>query len=228
MTLDKLFDWVGNNLPEVKESLNPPATEDEIKKTENMLSVTLPIALKEMYQRHNGQNGKLASEQLGGEPVSSENVHLWRIIPGLFYGLPFLSLNEMVEEWESWVEALDNPYLDAEDMNAMSSSHVPGLVKPVSVNRKWIPFTSGPDHLGIDLDPGPKGTVGQVINFGRDEDVKYVIANSFGEFLEWYVTELDAGNFTIVEWQGSGTGREFLIKTPENQHFLDAIKEIFD
>ena len=226
--VEKLLSWIEIHLPEVTESLNPPATSTELEHTESKLSVSFPPELKELYLRHNGQNGKLASSLLNGAPVSEENIHLWRVIPGLFYGLEFLPLEEVVSRWESWVEALDNPYVSVDQMNLLARSHNPGHVKEVYINRKWIPITSGSDHLGLDFDPAPKGTIGQVINFGRDEDVKFVVALSFGEFLNWYVLQLESGNYKITEWQGGGTGQEFVIKTPENQHFLDAVRELFD
>ena len=192
------------------------------------MSVTFPEELRELYLRHNGQNEELASALLNGEQLNETNIHLLQVIPGLFYGLDFLPLKKMISEWESWASYLEGLDISPDDMNEFSRSHRPGFVKPVYINTKWIPVTSGPDHLGLDFDPGPKGTMCQVINYGRDEDVKYVIASSFGEFLDWYVEQLEAGNYLIEEWQGSGTGKVFQIKTTENKHFLDAIKELFD
>jgi len=165
---------------------------------------------------------------LKGEPPNEDNIHLWRVIPGLFYGLQFSPLQTVVSEWEFWTSCLDDPHISAEQMNALSSSSKPGFVKPVYFNRKWIPLTGGSDHLALDFDPGPNGKLGQVINFGRDEDVKYVIANSFDDFLDWYVNQLESGNFVIKEWTGSGFGHELEIKTPNYNHFLDAVREIFD
>jgi hypothetical protein len=53
------------------------------------------------------------------------------------------------------------------------------------------------DHLGIDLDPGPDGVVGQVINFRRDQRAKYVLAASCAHFLEDVADELEAGNAVV-------------------------------
>ncbi|NPC91257.1 hypothetical protein HOO54_03060 [Bacillus sp. WMMC1349] len=49
----------------------------------------------------------------------------------------------------------------------------------------WIPISSdgSGNHIGIDLDPDKEGKVGQVINFGADEEVKYVIAYQLKDFL---------------------------------------------
>jgi hypothetical protein len=50
---------------------------------------------------------------------------------------------------------------------------------------------------------------GQVINFGREEEQKTVLADSFAEFLDGYVTNLERGNFLITRTSG---WREFLPK----------------
>ena len=62
-----------------------------------------------------------------------------------------------------------------------------GTVDPAYINPRWIPLThdgSG-NHIGLDFDPWPEGRHGQVILYGRDEDVKAVLAPSLGAFLEW-------------------------------------------
>jgi cell wall assembly regulator SMI1 len=67
----------------------------------------------------------------------------------------------------------------------------------------WIPlhWDGNRNYLGIDLDPGPRGVVGQVINFGGDEHSKYVLATSWGRFLEDFADELEAGNFAIGKYK---------------------------
>jgi hypothetical protein len=67
------------------------------------------------------------------------------------------------------------------------------------------------NHIGIDLDPGPCGVVGQVINFGRDQERKYVLARSWAHFLEDVAEELEAGNFVITGTEGH---RSFDMREP--------------
>ncbi len=57
-----------------------------------------------------------------------------------------------------------------------------GAVDPAYINPRWIPLTADGSggHIGIDFDPWPGGRIGQVILFGRDEDVKAVLAESSG------------------------------------------------
>lgn len=71
------------------------------------------------------------------------------------------------------------------DCAEFMSSDPPGAVKPMDTNRSWIPLTRehGGNHIDLDFDPGPDGVVGQVIAYGRDEDEKRLLANSFREFL---------------------------------------------
>ena len=113
----------------------------------------------------------------------------------------------------------------------------------------WIPFASdsGGNCLGIDLDPGPTGTRGQVINFGRDEDEKFVLAPSMNEFLEWFADQLESGNFLIREVPKPSTRayvvqrlvpqesvsapepmwRSLSTKNPPTHHILDSAKVMF-
>ena len=53
-------------------------------------------------------------------------------------------------------------------------------------NRGWLPFAgNGQNFVAIDFDPGPAGTVGQVINTGRDDMTRHVIAATFSGFIEF-------------------------------------------
>ena len=62
-----------------------------------------------------------------------------------------------------------------------------GAIKKRYFNPNWIPiiFDNLGNYIGIDLDPDVNGTAGQVINFGRDEEDMFVIAESFEKFLDF-------------------------------------------
>ncbi len=78
------------------------------------------------------------------------------------------------------------------------------------------------NHIGIDLEPGPCGVVGQVINFGRDQEQKYVLARSWAHFLKDVADELEAGNFVITEDEGS---KSFRMKEPHQGELWLNLKE---
>jgi len=49
------------------------------------------------------------------------------------------------------------------------------------------------------LDPDVEGSEGQVIVFGRDENRKRLVTQSFEKFIDMFVEQLEAGNFVIQE-----------------------------
>ena len=73
------------------------------------------------------------------------------------------------------------------------TSHRQGCVKAQYANPKWIAFATDGcgNNIGIDYDPGPSGTFGQIINFGSDQQEKYVLAESFGKFMEWFGEQIE-------------------------------------
>lgn len=208
--LEKLIGWMKIHLNEVYGDLNGPATQEQLAALEEKIDIELPEQFKTLYLLHNGQKNK--------------------IYTGFFYGLTFLSLDTIYKEWKSWADIVDEE--DEEgmaDLSCFSESYIEGKVQKIYANKKWLPFAY--DHAGnslaIDFDPDDKGKVGQIINAGRDEDVKYVLADSFSEFIEWYIKELESGNYSIeVEDEDDGT-RSFNTKIPESSHFLGAITTLF-
>jgi cell wall assembly regulator SMI1 len=195
--LSRVEIWFKTHLPEVLDNLNPGATDSEIDDFEHQIQIELPSSFKELYKWHNGQNHET--------------------YPGLFYGLEFLSLKEISRHWQIWAELFD----EGINKDIIGESAVPGKVQLMYTNKKWIPFAYdwGGNHLGIDLDPGKKGKFGQVINFGRDEDSKYVFADNLPKFLEWFITQLESGNYLIIaEDEGA---KDFSLKNPQSVTLLD-------
>ncbi len=186
--------WLGLHLPEVVRDLRPPATGDEIHIAEHALGAALPEDVRELYRIHDGQ---------------SEDA------TGVFFGLPFLPLHAVVSEWESWVAIID-PGTN-EELSEGCASEPEDAIRLLYTCRGWIPLSHdyGGNHLGVDLDPGPLGEHGQIINFGRDESDKYVLASSLDDFLLKLGDLLDEGNFVFEDG-------ELSLKSPPVKHLLDA------
>jgi len=188
--------------------LSPGASSRTISRWQKEMGCSLPADVQAFYRRHNGQAGKAST--------------------GPFFGLHFLPLSRAHQSWRSWRDLLErDPAMMREIAEGSSRSNPPSAIKPDYANTSWIPFAHdhGGNYLGLDLDPGPLGTHGQVINFGRDEDAKFVLAPSFGEFFAWLVHELEAGNAMIrVEDDG---GRSLNTKRPKTRHFLASVPKLF-
>jgi len=198
------------SVEQISDSFNPPATVEEIDSIEQLVGVKLPAQLRELYLYANGQSNEAQT--------------------GLWYGLPMLSTSEIEREWKAWYELFTEEGMQEFIYSDEHSSYKEGYIKPMYMNPKWVPLSndSGGNHFGIDYDPGPKGTKGQIINFGRDEFVKYVLGDSFDDFLKWYVEQLEAGNYQINEFRCDDTVTKVLnTKFPSTEHFLDSIPELF-
>lgn len=200
---ERLERWLATHRPRILANLQPPASDAELAGLAESLGVSLPPSFLDLYRWHNGQRDAAQ--------------------PGPFYGLSFLSVAEVRAEWQNWNEILAGD--DSTDVHGFCASVVPGVVKELYANRRWIPFAGdgGGNHLGVDLDPGPKGRVGQVINFGSDEDVKYVLGRTVEAFIERIAKELEAGNYVLMDPPDGG----FETKNPSSSHFLDAAREWF-
>jgi len=182
-----------------KPFLNAPATIEEIQYVESEMEISFPDELRMLYLTHNGE-------------VKSG--------PGLFFGLPFLSLDEVLNEWRVWKR------IEEEEFFNFDAFSIPAkCIKERYVNHKWIPISKdyGGNNIGIDVDPDEKGEMGQVINFGRDEEVKYVMANRISDFLLFILQTLKDKNFTIHQEE------DYLYWSygaNDNLHFLDALFNI--
>lgn len=196
--MQQLMDQINRKLrPYFGEFLNGSATLEEISQAEEEIGIGFPEDLKGLYQLHNGNADETA---------------------GLFFGMAFLPLEAMLSEWRFSAGIVD------EDLNdEIPSYSVPaGAIKELYFNKKWIPLAhdSGGNYLGLDFDPGEKGTVGQVINYGRDEEVKYVVARSIKDFLAFILKTLEDGFYTIDEEESWSYSKL------EDTHFFDALKNL--
>jgi cell wall assembly regulator SMI1 len=135
-----------------------------------------------------------------------------------------LPLKQASAEWQNWRRTLaefgGNRY-------AIPAAAWPdGSVDPAYTNPSWVPLTAdgSGNHIGLDFDPWPSGRIGQVILFGRDEDVKVVVAESLGQFLAWIAGLLESGNFRLKAAAGEQILREFRLKQPQTNDFHEGAR----
>lgn len=135
---------------------------------------------------------------------------------GFIFGLSLLSTEKIIHELNVWRDIIDQ---GLEGLNESCSSQTPNAIKVEYANTKWLPLLGdgGGNFIGIDFDPAPSGTKGQIINFGRDEDDKFVFAKSLDDFLV-LINELLKSPSLVTEEDGS--------YSYNHTHFIDALKEL--
>jgi cell wall assembly regulator SMI1 len=177
----RLEAWLEKEYPEMLADLNPGCNQEQLINVEKEIGVQLPESVKNFYLIHDGQK--------------SENYI------GIFYDVAFLPLDRMIREWRTWSEIIDDYGEEGmrTEFDEFQVSLMPDKVKAKYANKKWVPFAVIWDsrYLGLDFDPEVNGNAGQVINFGREEEQKSVIADSFEAFIDWYLNELERGNYLI-------------------------------
>ncbi|KAH9945943.1 uncharacterized protein BXZ73DRAFT_86174 [Epithele typhae] len=110
-------------------------------------------------------------------------------------------LCDVLEEWRFWREVDDDPATGANaGLRELMESIPAGWVRREYSCRGWIPLVADKagNYLGIDMNPGEGGAVGQVIVFGRDFDTKVVMWRGDGpggwaKFLAGFVDDLENG-----------------------------------
>jgi cell wall assembly regulator SMI1 len=188
--------WLRRHCPPVYRALRPGVNEAAIRKVDQALGRPLPEDVKASYRVHDSHGG-----------VADD-----RYSATFFYNLPLVSKQKgtatsVVGVWQSL-----NEFYQSEPERLESppprydwySWRPEGFIRKVYGSPRWLPLHDdyGGNYLGVDLDPGPKGFVGQVINFGRDEHGMWVLALSWGQFLEDVADEMEAGHFEVVDYEG--------------------------
>jgi cell wall assembly regulator SMI1/Lon protease-like protein len=200
-TWKRIVDWLEKNAPRAASSLQRGASEAELREFEAAIGQRMPADWRALY--------RLANGQAYGEP------RIW-------FGLDFMNLESSLSEWRSWSAIIASH--DEEDLRTeFMGSYPNGAVRLTHACTGWIPLAadSSGNHFGVDLSPGDVGTSGQIINFGRDEDLKFVMAQSLGLFLQWMADEMEGGGVAVDD-----DGSPILVE-PRLRHFLDAVPKRF-
>jgi len=224
--------WMSKHCPEVVARLLPGVSEEDIVAFEQAIGQKLPEDVKDSYRIHEGIGrvpSKYVKKVRRGEAEDEDlDADEPEFIDSVFYdyGLhsirkkPRKGCEEVLPNWRSWIDFADGEDEGDVDGSNLDNSEVfpADAIQLRYACRGWIPLYSvHGNSLGVDLAPGPRGVVGQVIHFGLDENEhKSVLATSWAQFLEDYADELEAGNFHITGGPGDEVGDRFLyMKRPK-------------
>jgi cell wall assembly regulator SMI1 len=186
LTWNRLRTWFASEYPELGDTLNYGILPQDLQQIEMSFGFTLPQAIRDSYFCADGQEAESAAG-------CSE---------GLFFGLTLLPLEEVLDEWRFWREVDDDPATGANSkLRGLMDSIPPGWIRREYSSRGWIPLVADKagNYLGVDLNPGEGGSVGQVIVFGRDFDTKVVMwrgdgPHGWAKWLAGFADDLESGD----------------------------------
>lgn len=184
--------------PRLFASLRPPALPVAVSAAEKACGLSLPQAVRDAYLHHDGC-------------TPSQTVPA---LDNFFNEFRWISLEEAVALWRvnmQWYEeGKDDENLYPADAFGNDDAVRLGAPRP-----GWFPIgVLGSWALYVDLDPGPKGRIGQLTACYLDGGVR-LFAPSMAHYLEQLVLGLEQGRLFYDErklgWVDKGTGEEFSV-----------------
>jgi cell wall assembly regulator SMI1 len=182
-TWTKIEDWLKKNAGQIYESLNEGATDEQFEELEDLIDKKLPEDFKSFYRIHNGQD---------------------QTSYGLIDAEEFLSVERIMDEWNVWKELYDKGVF----VDSVSEADLG--VKEAWWNPLWIPITydgSG-NHYCLDLSPDEGGKKGQIIRIWHDSPERELIADSFSEWMGYFVEDLENDEYIFSEEFGGIVNNE--------------------
>lgn len=160
----QLKEWLRNNANSMYEDLNSGADQGIVHELEKMIKTALPESFKVYLKSNNGQFGRTG-------PVLMQD---WELM-----GIEFI-----IKTWKKQNEIFAEENYVRKDETEKTQSFW--------WDEKWLPIASngGGDYLCIDLNPGSKGKLGQIIVFWHSNPFRKVIANSWDELLAIFISDL--------------------------------------
>lgn len=161
-----------------EEELPEPASEEDLDAVEERLGFAFPPDLRALYGIADGEG--------------------YEITNSIFDRHPWHSLDEIGDEDEDWLLALDWEY--EPQRSVIFDADPPNAVRRSVLRPGWIQFANdtGGNWLAVDMDPGPEGRPGQVIAIGVDHtDGPLYVADSVTTFLRRLVEALERGDYRV-------------------------------
>ena len=176
----RIQQWHESNTPLGTLVLNGGASVDQIRNFEARLKIDLPDDLFESLRIHDGGDGWL-----------------------LWYG-DFMPLASIEQQWRMYCDWQNKGDYAIDNSEDWVTDSINGPIKPIFWNRKRIYLTDNSgDHLTLDLDPPPNGTIGQLLDHSHEVGPEHVVSSSWTEFLETTADRLEDGSYYYCSKNGT-------------------------
>lgn len=233
--------WVEDRYEELFDNLCEGATSNDVNELEHELDATIPMDVRESLQVHDGQErgGLPTGIIFGCMLLDCEEIVMewqnWRRVADEYlstkpdYRTPQIPVKAFAGSSTAppvaQVQQSGNP-LWRQDLQARQDSQPPNAVQKAYAHPAWIPLARdwGGNYLATDLAPGPAGTWGQIIIFGRDYDCKYVVARSWGALLAMVADDLATDKVHIDEDSGELKLLEFKKRQNVEPPYLEILR----
>lgn len=233
--------WAEDHYEELFDNLCEGATSNDVNELEHELDATLPMDVRESLQIHDGQErgGLPTGIIFGCMLLDCEEIVMewqnWRKVADEYlttkpdYSTPQIPVKAFAGSSTAppvaQVQQSGNP-LWRQDLLAKQDSQPANAVQKAYAHPAWIPLARdwGGNYLATDLAPGPAGTWGQIIIFGRDYDCKYVVARSWGALLAMVADDIASDKVHIDEDSGELKLLEFKKKQNVEPPYLEILR----
>ncbi|KAK9473157.1 uncharacterized protein V1510DRAFT_106940 [Dipodascopsis tothii] len=205
--------WAEKNYPELYDQICDSAAESDILALERETECSLPADVRESLLIHDGQERGcqpcglfFGVALLDTDEIVSEWA-IWRDVALKLEAQQHQYYQQQFHRQQSPSSSSSGPSASRAASVSMSTfgktqASVPeNAIQNVYANTSWLPLAKDfvGNNIAIDMSPGPAGSWGQVILFGREFDCKYVIARSWAHFLAMFADDLEDGLWSIDE-----------------------------
>lgn len=235
----RIDNWAEENYPELYDQLCEAATNNDLNELEHQLDCTLPPDIRDSLMVHDGQERggtptgiifgcmlldceEMVQERDQWLKVNQEYLLDTSIIKPAVPTRAFGGSNQASSSKSATTSPSGSQSSTwRQDLLAKQDSVPVGAVQRVYAHPAWIPLVRdwGGNNLAVDLAPGPSGTWGQIILFGRDYDIKYVVAKSWAHFIALVADDLNSGRWYVDEETKELKLREFNTSRVEPSYF---------
>ncbi|KAI1404534.1 cell wall assembly and cell proliferation coordinating protein [Hypoxylon fuscum] len=230
--------WAEENYPELYDQLCEGCTDNDLNELEHQLDCSLPSDVRDSLVAHDGQErggiptGIIFSCMLLDCEEIVQEWDQWRKVNQQYLletnivkpAVPTKAFGGSAQASSS-KSAPGSPGSQKEswrqELQARQDSVPQGAVQRAYAHPGWIPLVRdwGGNNLAVDLAPGPTGTWGQIILFGRDYDTKYVVAKSWAHFLAMVADDMNSAKWYVDEDSHELKLREFKTTRVEPPYF---------